>query len=223
VRKRTPITTPSTMAANTSADLKRRAIRSKATAIANKTSLISNSGIRIPSVPCAESAGGPGRRATAAAFHWHGAPSIAVVFRWQSAVLSGMVTVRAPMQRPAHAKRPDLSALILLALLVFRAYVPAGFMPASGTPFLLELCPASSALQMPQMPQMPAHHHHPDTHGHFENCPFGSASAAGPISHHVIFDSAGQSSPAPAIAFQPVRQGVRLPRAHQPRGPPTLA
>jgi hypothetical protein len=124
------------------------------------------------------------------------------------------------MQRPTLAKRPDLSAVILLALLVFRAYVPAGFMPASGIPFLLELCPAASALQMPQMP---AHHHHPDTHGHFENCPFGSVPAAGPISHHIIFDSAAQSSPPPAVAFEPVRQGVRPQRAHQPRGPPTLA
>jgi hypothetical protein len=125
---------------------------------------------------------------------------------------------RKPMQKRPFKNRRDLSAGILLAVLLFRAYVPAGFMPAGGTPFLLELCPADSALQMPAH-----HHHHSDTHGHFENCPFGSAPAAGPISHLVTFDAAGQSAAPPAVAFEPLRLKAGISRAHQPRGPPSLA
>ena len=118
-----------------------------------------------------------------------------------------------------HPGRRDWFTGLLLAVLLFRAYVPVGFMPASGTPFLLELCPAAYQLQLP------AHqgHHHSGAHTHFENCPFGSAPGAGPISHIIAF-----APPAPIVsqllvAFEPPRLGVRLPRAHQPRGPPSLA
>jgi glutathione S-transferase len=46
-------------------------------------------------------------------------------------------------------------------------------------PFLVELCPAASS--MPMRMDMPAHmHHQSGSHGHFENCPFGSAPAGGP-------------------------------------------
>jgi hypothetical protein len=114
-------------------------------------------------------------------------------------------------------RRRDLSTSILLAMLLFRAYVPVGFMPASGTPFLLELCPAASSMPMP------AHHHHTDSHTHFDHCPFGSAPAAGPISHLIAFESAGQIASQTAVRFESLRLGVTLPRAHQPRGPPSLA
>jgi hypothetical protein len=114
-------------------------------------------------------------------------------------------------------RRRDLLTSVLLAMLLFRAYVPVGFMPASGTPFLLELCPEASSVAMP------AHHHHSDTHAHFDHCPFGSAPGAGPISHFIVFESADQSASPIAAAFESLRLGVRLPRAHQPRGPPSLA
>src|SRR5277367_2178394 len=81
-------------------------------------------------------------------------------------------------------RRPDVLSGILLAALLFRAYIPVGFMPASGTPFLLQLCPAASPMPMP------AHHHHDtQSHTHFDNCPFGSAPASGPIIHIVAFES----------------------------------
>jgi hypothetical protein len=102
-------------------------------------------------------------------------------------------------------------------MLLFRAYVPVGFMPASGTPFLLEPCPAASSMPMP------AHHHHHETHTHFEHCPFGSVPAAGPISHGIAPELAGQTTTQIAVSFESVRLGVPLPRAHQPRGPPSLA
>jgi hypothetical protein len=110
-----------------------------------------------------------------------------------------------------------LRTSLLLAVLLFRAYIPAGFMPASGAPFLLELCPAASPMQMP------AHHHHPQSHTHFDNCPFGSAPAAGPISHIADLAPTGQISSRLAYVFEPLRLGVRPLRAHQPRGPPSLA
>jgi hypothetical protein len=116
-----------------------------------------------------------------------------------------------------NSRRRNVLTGVLLAMLLFRAYVPVGFMPASGTPFLLELCPAVSS------GQMPAHHHHSTTHGHFENCPFGSAPAAGPVSQAIAFDAG-----APAISYdatfadsRPLGADVR--RAHRPRGPPLLA
>jgi len=126
---------------------------------------------------------------------------------------------------PKHrGRRRDSLTSVLLALLLFRAYVPVGFMPASGTPFLLELCPASDAA--PTLGAHLHHHHagsHAGSHTHFENCPFGSAPAAGPISLLAAFEP-----PAPAVsealtAYEPPRHGAGLRTAHLPRGPPSPA
>jgi|ERR1700722_14574442 len=124
--------------------------------------------------------------------------------------------MRNPLFKPG---RRDLFTSLLLAALLFRAYVPVGFMPASGTPFLLELCPATYQVPMPTH----AGHHHPGTHGHFENCPFGSAPSAGPIAHIVAFAPPPPIVSQPLVAFEPPRLGADLPRAHQPRGPPSPA
>jgi len=121
-----------------------------------------------------------------------------------------------------NRRRHDILTGLLLAMLLIRAYVPVGFMPASGSPFLLELCPAASP--MPASPSMPNHHghqHHAETHDHFANCPFGSAPAAGPISHVVAFQPPGQPALLTSVEFESLRLGTRLPRAHQPRGPPS--
>jgi hypothetical protein len=115
-----------------------------------------------------------------------------------------------------HVRRAQLSAILLLAALVFRAYIPAGFMPASGTPFLLELCPAYGG----GAPSPHEHHHHSQGHAKFQDCPFGSAPVPGPASHVVAFAAAGRISSWLPI---PVGRGAiatRLFRAHQPRGPP---
>ena len=118
--------------------------------------------------------------------------------------------------------RRDVLTGILLVLLLFRAYVPVGFMPASGTPFLLELCPAASSVPLAAH----ASHHHGDSHAlqhaHFENCPFGSGPAAGPISHLVVFQPPGLIAAPPVVAVDSLRPGIQWARAHQPRGPPTL-
>ncbi len=118
-----------------------------------------------------------------------------------------------------HSGRRDLITSLLLVALLFRAYVPAGFMPASGTPFLLEMCPAT------YQAHMPAHHghHNSATHTHFENCPFGSAPAAGPLSHFIGFELPAPIVSEYVVAYEPARFSVRLQRAHPPRGPPPLA
>src|SRR5258708_37231287 len=118
---------------------------------------------------------------------------------------------------PRLRQRASRAGILLLALLLFRAYVPAGFMPATGVPFALELCPAATA-------GMPAHlHHHAGSHADFESCPFGSAPGAGPISQHIDFQTAGPAPSQRILAFEAPRLTHRAHRTHQPRGPPSIA
>jgi hypothetical protein len=144
-------------------------------------------------------------------------------------------------------------ASLVLGLLLLRAYVPTGFMPASGQPFLLELCPAAgpmpmidarddmagmdvTGMNMAAMPGMamagmPAHHHHQSgshgdhagTHAGFDTCPFGSAPAAGPLSTFDFFQPATVDRPECTSVPDSPRFAARCARAHRPRGPPALA
>jgi hypothetical protein len=129
-----------------------------------------------------------------------------------------MVTPSMP-QTPFRTQSKTRWAGALLVILLARAYVPVGFMPATGSLFELQICPVGLAAWMP------AHHQHPHlgSHADFENCPFGSAPAAGPISHQVQFESAGQILSRPAMALASSPRGVPAARAHLPRGPPALA
>lgn len=121
--------------------------------------------------------------------------------------------------RLRHTRRLDVLAIVLLATFIFRAYIPVGFMPASGTPFLLELCPAYAGT----MPAHHQHHQHSPAHSDFQDCPFGSAPGHGPVSQHVGFASPGPISSSVEIPHEPQRPGIRPLRTHQPRGPPSLA
>jgi hypothetical protein len=122
------------------------------------------------------------------------------------------------MQKLAKGRRRGSRAGIwLLALLLFRAYIPAGFMPAGGVPFALELCPTGMGVPAAHF------HHHVGTHTAFETCPFGSAPAAGPISHHVDFESAGPAPVQRIVAFEAPRLRFSPQQSHQPRAPPSLA
>jgi hypothetical protein len=121
--------------------------------------------------------------------------------------------------RSFNTRSLHVTAIVVLAALLFRAYVPIGFMPASGAPFRLELCPAFGMA-------VPAHHlHHHDSHHHadLQNCPFGSAPAQGPVSDLLVFDPAGPIPFLEAFASEPKRLVTRPLRSHQPRGPPSLA
>src|SRR5580692_2298230 len=112
--------------------------------------------------------------------------------------------------RSCNGRRPDLLAGILLAALLFRAYIPVGFMPASGTPFLLELCPAAYAAT----PEHHAHHHHSPAHGDFQNCPFGSAPATGPVSHLIVFAPPGRIASFERFSPEPARLSSQSPLSH---------
>jgi hypothetical protein len=118
-------------------------------------------------------------------------------------------------------KRRHLLTSFLLAMLLFRAYVPVGFMPASGNPLLLELCPA--AAPMPMSMPMPGHHQHSDTHAHFEHCPFGSASASGPAPHVGTVTPTLFIDLKPAVTIALLPGGAQLVHLPQPRGPPLHA
>jgi len=124
-----------------------------------------------------------------------------------------------PMKVPAKSRRYSRGGLLLLALLLFRAYIPVGFMPAAGAPFQLEICPAGLA------PAMVAHHvhQHLGTHAEFEHCPFGSAPVAGPISHAIDMSAGGPLLFQPAFSVEAQRLCAKPSRAHQARGPPSLA
>jgi hypothetical protein len=116
-----------------------------------------------------------------------------------------------------HRRTGSRAGILLLALLLFRSYIPVGFMPADGVPFALQLCPAAMA-------GMPAHlHHHAGTHAEFELCPFGSVPGAGPISHYIDFESAGPAPSQQRAAFEAPVLAHRAERSHPPRGPPSLA
>lgn len=131
-----------------------------------------------------------------------------------------------------NRRRRTIAACFLLGMLLLRAYVPVGFMPASGSPFLLELCPSAGAvpinmdmdghMDMSMDPHMdmsvPVHQH-----GHFDHCPFGSAPVAGPLSQFVAFDGAGPIPSFVTVDFQSLIPSEPLERAHPPRGPPALA
>jgi hypothetical protein len=108
-------------------------------------------------------------------------------------------------------------AIILLAALVFRAYIPIGYMPASGTPFLVQLCPA----YVGSLSAQHVHTHHSQGHADFQNCPFGSAPAQGPISHLLVFESPGQIAFSPSIPAEAQAGSTQLLRVQQPRGPPS--
>src|SRR6201999_2280497 len=130
----------------------------------------------------------------------------------------GKVTLPVMQTRLCHARRPDVLAIVLLAALLFRAYIPVGFMPASGTPFLVELCPAVGGA-----PAHQGHHHHSQGQADFQDCPFGSAPALGPVSQLIAFEAPGRISSIADLPAEPGRLATRLLRVHQPRGPPYLA
>jgi hypothetical protein len=135
-----------------------------------------------------------------------------------------------------HRRRRNIATCFLLGMLLLRAYVPVGFMPADGAPFLLQLCPAAGALpmdmggdphmdmsmdphmEMPMGASQGSHHH-----GHFDQCPFGSAPASGPLSQFFIFEAAGFVPSVAVVDFQTAAPSQRLQRAHPPRGPPSFA
>lgn len=141
---------------------------------------------------------------------------------------------------PSRSTTQKLIAAVALAALSLRALVPAGFMPAPGRLFALELCPdglpsgmlAASTPEMPGMPDMPGMHHPfdpaggPPHGGHpaqMEHCVFGGASALALLTHVPTPGLLLSAYLLPAARFTPQRTGWLLLRIPLPRGPPAAA
>lgn len=124
------------------------------------------------------------------------------------------------MRCPFHRRGRELATGLLLAVLLLRAYVPVGFMPASGTPFALEVCPVGmhGAVHAHHAPH-PASPSHTDD----ESCLFGSAPAAAPVAHVIAFEPPARLSLQSPLAFSSAGPGIQLPRAHRARAPPRIA
>ena len=162
--------------------------------------------------------------------------------------VSARILLQRMRKMPFNRRRQSMFPGFLLAMLLLRAYVPVGFMPASGVPFALRLCPAGmEAMRLPHghhdggtqghaeaqelaephgypgTQRHAASHDHAGIHTDFESCPFGSAPVAGPISHQVDFESAGPAPSQRIVAFAAPHFSFRPQRSHQPRGPPSLA
>jgi hypothetical protein len=125
---------------------------------------------------------------------------------------------------------------IMLVAFASRALIPAGFMPASGAPFSLEICreglPAgwlaqvdsshAESMDMGDMPMGDSASHHSGTPSDGEHCVFGTACSAGPAPHlplASLYSSAGQLR---AVAFASLAASVRVVHLPQPRAPPAL-
>ncbi len=121
-------------------------------------------------------------------------------------------------------------ASIVLVAFASRMLIPPGFMPASGRPFLLEICREGLSADM-LAHAMPAHstarhgplqeeHHHPGSPAQSEHCVFGTASGAGPIPHLPLPSDFSSAPQLRAFAFASIGVAVRVVHLPQPRAPP---
>jgi hypothetical protein len=119
-----------------------------------------------------------------------------------------------------RARRGWLLGLVLPALLL-RAFIPAGFMPASGAPLSVEICPEGFPVGL--LTHADHHHHHDgDRHDRSEHCAFGTSCGSGPLSHppQRLESQCAEWAPAPLCA-EPIVV-VRLVQLPQARGPPAF-
>jgi hypothetical protein len=120
---------------------------------------------------------------------------------------------------------------ILLASLILRALVPAGFMPAPGHGIgWFQICPDGFPSQLLSVPD-PGHaahhaglgqqHHHGSVRS--EHCVFAALASAGPTSLAILPSFALESSPVLLSgSISPVNRSLRH-RVQQPRAPPIPA
>jgi hypothetical protein len=105
---------------------------------------------------------------------------------------------------------------LLLLVLVARALVPVGFMPAGNGSAQLMLCPDGML-----MPDAGSPGGAPNSgHLHVDHCPFGSAPFAAPISELPISPERAASISIPGFDSSPWIPSVRGSPSHQPRAPP---
>jgi len=109
---------------------------------------------------------------------------------------------------------------LLLLVLVTRALVPAGFMPAGDGSAQLTLCP--DGMLMPADPGSAAAGMPDAGHPHTDHCPFGSAPFAAPIADLAVIPVLAVAIGIRGCDSCPRVPGTRAARAHQPRAPPDL-
>ena len=122
------------------------------------------------------------------------------------------------MKRFLHQRsnRRRLIGLLFFALL-YSTLIPQGFMPASDGSFSLQVCHSG----LPDLASGTAHHSH--GHAHADFCPYGALPAAGPLPYVAGVRSRSSGVPRLAASIGENFIGSRPERAHQARGPPSLA
>lgn len=118
----------------------------------------------------------------------------------------------------SRPRRVPLISLLLLVLLA-RALVPTGFMPAGDGSAQLMLCP--DGMLMPAETGKAAGAPSPG-HLHTDHCPFGSAPFAAPIADLAVIPVLAVAVGNPGIDPAPWVASTRAARTHQPRAPPRL-
>jgi hypothetical protein len=122
--------------------------------------------------------------------------------------------------RPTAVPRRGVLAA-LLVLLLLRAWVPVGFMPAPGQAFRLQLCQAGETSAVSHV-LAPLTDRRSNGHGHGDSCPFGSSPAAAPIPELPALASGVTRADAVVIAENVEPIVSLLLRAQRARGPPAL-
>ena len=112
----------------------------------------------------------------------------------------------------------ELITSVLLVALLFRALVPAGFMPASDRPFSIEICHDGFPTQLLSHDGS----RHPGGSSHFEHCLFGSSSTAGPTPHVAPVRSVTLPCVGSVFAVVPSPVCGRLVHVPQARAPPSF-
>jgi hypothetical protein len=123
-----------------------------------------------------------------------------------------------------------LIAGILLVALVFRALVPAGFMPVPDHPLSLEICPEGFPPQLLHhgMDHGPGMHHsgaasHSHNSARSEHCVFAAVAGTGLATHAHGVHAPLDRSLAPLFDIAPFALRTQRFRIQQPRAPPVPA
>jgi len=118
-----------------------------------------------------------------------------------------------------HASRLVIVGAMLFAF-AGHALIPQGFMPASGHPFSVEICPEDFPAQLLMHA---GHHHHGGGHARTEHCVFGCACNGAPPPQHLLLTELLSAQQAPAAQYVASTIVVRLVYLPHSRGPPSLA
>lgn len=105
---------------------------------------------------------------------------------------------------------------VLLAALVLRALIPAGFMPSSAQPFALEICRAG----FPAILDVGDEHASTGHASSAEDCVFALAPLLGPAAHSVALAGVVPVADAPELRVVLPSISTRRFCISQPRAPP---